>query len=378
MVAETKLYDLLSVEPTATEAEVKKAYRKAALKWHPDKNKDNPQAAEKFKDISEAYEILSDAEKRKTYDQYGLEYVRRGGMPMPDAGGASAGGAGPQFGGMPGGFGGFGGMPGGGGRTYTFSTGPGGGFGGGGRGFSATDPFKLFTEQFGMGGMGGMSGMSGMGGMGDDDEDIFSSGMFGGGARPGAGRSFSSMNGTPQKKEVSIVEKPLPVSLEEVFKGTTKKMAVSRKKFDNNTMKQTTEKIVLEVPIKKGLKAGSKIKFSGVGDQIEGGTQDIHFIVADKPHPVFKRDGEDLLMKVDLDVKEALTGWTKTIKTIDEKQLNVRAGGPTGPEYTQIFPGQGMPKSKAPDQRGDLIVGVNIKFPKSLSADQKQKIKEIL
>ena len=71
MVAETKLYDSLGIKPDASQDEIKKAYRKMALKHHPDKNKDNPSSAEKFKEVSQAYEILSDPEKRTTYDQYG-------------------------------------------------------------------------------------------------------------------------------------------------------------------------------------------------------------------------------------------------------------------------------------------------------------------
>ncbi|KAF2157993.1 HSP40/DnaJ peptide-binding protein [Myriangium duriaei CBS 260.36] len=216
-----------------------------------------------------------------------------------------------------------------------------------------------------------------MGGFGDDDDDFSNFGR-----RPGTSRSFSGMNGTPRRREqppeITVVEKPLAVTLEEVFNGSNKKLALSRKKFDDRTGKQTLEKVILDVPIKKGLKVGSKIKYSKIGDQIEGGQQDMHFILEHKPHPVFKRDGDDLLLKVDIDIKEALTGWSRTIQTIDQKQLSVRAGGPTGPEYTQIFPGQGMPKSKTPDQRGDLIIGVNIKFPKSLTPDQKTKLKEIL
>ncbi|KAL8996322.1 MAG: hypothetical protein Q9188_006599, partial [Gyalolechia gomerana] len=107
MVAETKLYDALSVSPTANQDEIKKAYRKAALKYHPDKNKDNSSALEKFKEVSQAYEILSDPEKRKVYDQFGLDFLLRGGAeaPPPGGGGAGAGGMPSGFGTMPGGFG---------------------------------------------------------------------------------------------------------------------------------------------------------------------------------------------------------------------------------------------------------------------------------
>ncbi len=246
-----------------------------ALKWHPDKNKDNPDAAEKFKECSQAYEILSDPEKRKTYDAFGLEFLLRGGAappppPPPDAEGCPP----PFAGGMPGGFN-FGGMPSGGTRTFHFSTGDGGGFGG----FSFSSPESIFSEFM-------RSSANGGGGMGADDmDDIFSSyGRSSAGPRSSRVRSSfggeepmgrSARQATP---EVTTVERPLPVSLEEMFNGVTKKMKIKRKMFDD-TGKRTITDTILEVPIKPGLKKGSKIRFKGVGDQEEGGQQDLVFIV---------------------------------------------------------------------------------------------------
>ncbi|KAF2639002.1 DnaJ-domain-containing protein [Massarina eburnea CBS 473.64] len=367
MVKETQLYDSLGVSTTATQDEIKKAYRKGALKWHPDKNKDNPSASEKFKEVSQAYEILSDPEKRKTYDQYGLEFLLRGGAPPPEE---SAGpGANPfedASGGYP--FSSGGGMPRG---SFHFSS------AGGGTGFNFSNAESIFSEF--------MRGQGGGVGINDDDLGFGGFGMGGmpggmGGGQKRRGASGTGFNGGRRERapEVTVVEKPLPVSLEELFNGTTKKMKIKRKTYDPATGKQSTQDRILEVPIKKGLKAGSKIKFSDVGDQVEGGTQDLHFIISEKPHPLFTREGDDIKHTIELDLKESLTGWARTVQTIDGKQVGVRSAGPTGPTFTERFPSLGMPKSRKPHERGDFVVGVKIKFPATLTPQQRDQLKQIL
>jgi DnaJ family protein B protein 4 len=165
-------------------------------------------------------------------------------------------------------------MPGGGARTFHFSTG-----GGGPGGFNFSNPENIFSEF--LRGQGG--------GLGDDDD--FGFGGFGmngmpGGMPGGKGpRSRFSGGRRAPEPEVTVVEKPLAVTLEELFNGTTKKLKIKRKTYDQATGKQSTQDRILEVPIKKGLKAGSKIKFSDVGDQVEGGTQDLHFIVSEVQSP---------------------------------------------------------------------------------------------
>lgn len=367
MVAETKLYDALSVSPTAQQDDIKKAYRKAALKYHPDKNKDKPDAAEKFKEVSQAYEILSDPEKRSLYDQYGLEFVLRGGHPAPPGGDDAGGNPFAGAGGMPGGFGGFGGMggmPGGGTRTFNFSTG-GGGRGGG---FNFSDPNDIFTSFFKSNG----ASMGGASFGGDDGDDIFA--QMGGGAG-GNGRFSRRPAAAP---EVTVIERNLPVTLEQLFKGGNKKLKIQRKTFDPATGKRKLEDKILDIEIKPGYKAGTKIKFKGVGDQEEGGQQDMHFIITEKEHPVFKRAGDDLRRTVEISLKEALTGWRKTIETIDGRQISVSGAVPTQPGAEIRYPDQGMPKSKKQGERGDMVVEVKVRFPASLTAEQRSKLAEIL
>lgn len=97
-----------------------------------------------------------------------------------------------------------------------------------------------------------------------------------------------------------------------------------------------------------------------------------------KPHAIYTRDGDDLIMTIDLELKEALTGWKRTVTTIDQKQINLEKAGPTQPGSQDVYPGLGMPISKKPGSRGNFIVKYNVKFPTSLTAQQKQKLKEIL
>jgi DnaJ homolog subfamily B member 4 len=97
-----------------------------------------------------------------------------------------------------------------------------------------------------------------------------------------------------------------------------------------------------------------------------------------KKHPIFTRDGDDVIMTIDLDLKEALTGWKRTVSTIDNKQISIEKGGPTQPGSSDSYPGLGMPISKKPGQRGNFIVKYNVKFPTTLTAQQKTKLREVL
>ncbi|KAG0067267.1 hypothetical protein BGZ89_006279 [Linnemannia elongata] len=346
-------YNILGVSKDADDDQIKKAYRKLALKYHPDKNS-APDAEKKFHDISEAYEVLSDKNKRAVFDHRALVL------------------------GFPGG---------GGGTTFSFSStggGPGmGGMGGGFRPSNADDIFKSFFASFGgnspfgddMGGMGGgMGGMpGGMGGMG---------GMPGARTRTTHSSQQQQQSGGPPPS--SSAEKPPPlvralgVTLEELSKGVTKRLKVIRKVRDGSG--RTADKI-LTIDVKPGWKAGTKIRFPGEGDELPNGAlQDIEFILEEKPHDTFKRRGDDLIVDLELTLLEALSGFSKTVKTLEGKSLPVSASSSrvVQPGQEERFPGEGMPISKKPGQKGDLIVRYVVKFPTQLTPAQKEGLKKIL
>ncbi|BFG27827.1 hypothetical protein CerSpe_141010 [Prunus speciosa] len=342
-------YKLLQVDKNATDDDLKKAYRKLAMKWHPDKNPTNKKEAEaKFKQISEAYEVLSDPQKRAIYDQYGEEGLK-GQVPPPDAGGP-------------------------GGATY-FQTGDGPNV----FRFNPRNADDIFAEIFGfsspMGGMGGgMGGGGGGAGSGMRGTRSFG-GLFGDDmfSSFGDGRSM-----TQAPRKASPIEKRLPCSLEELYKGTTKKMKISREIADASGKTLPVEEI-LTIEIKPGWKKGTKITFPEKGNE-QGNVipADLVFIIDEKPHSTFTRDGNDLVVTQKISLAEALTGYTVHLTTLDGRTLTIPINNVIHPDYVEVVPKEGMPIPKDPSKKGNLRIKFNIKFPTRLSSEQKAGIKKLL
>ncbi|KAK6943129.1 DnaJ domain, partial [Dillenia turbinata] len=334
-------YKILQVDRNAKDDDLKKAYRKLAMKWHPDKNPNNKKEAEaKFKQISEAYDVLSDPQKRAVYDQYGEEGLK-GQVPPPGTGGFSE--------------------ATGGGSSTTFRFNP----------RSADD---IFSEFFGFsspfGGMGDMGG-SRAGGSGFPrgmfGEDIFA--QFRGGAGEGSGN-------VPRK--AAPIERTLPCGLEDLYKGTTKKMKISRDVADASGRSTTMEEI-LTIEIKPGWKKGTKITFPEKGNEQRGVIpSDLVFIIDEKPHGVFKRDGNDLVVTQKISLVEALTGYTAQITTLGGRNLTVTVNSIISPTYEEVVKGEGMPIPREPTKKGNLRIKFNIKFPTRLTSEQKTGIKRRL
>ena len=330
-------YGILGVSKSADEKEIRKAYKKAAVKWHPDRNPDNKEeATKKFKEISEAYEVLSDPEKKKLYDQFGEEGVN----PKASAGGA-------------GGAGGF--------------------------SFSDQQAADLFARMFGgrMGGFGNSGPSNVHFSFGGDDEDELGgfSSFFGG--MPGGMGGFRNQKRGP--RQAPATQHVLQFSLEELYTGLNKKVKITRQVLNEDGRTTRTESEVKAFDVKPGWKSGTKITFEKAGDQMPGTVPaDIVFVIQDKPHPLYKREGNDLVHHASISLKEALCGGTYRLKHLDGTTLQIPLDSVISPGSRKVIYGKGMPIAKNPSQKGNLIVTFNVQFPSALSSSQKNQLQNIL
>ncbi|XP_075903883.1 dnaJ homolog subfamily B member 1-like [Nelusetta ayraudi] len=346
-------YDILGIQKDASEDDIKKAYRKQALRYHPDKNK-SPGAEDKFKEIAEAYDVLSDPKKKDIYDRFGEEGLKGGGGPPGGGGGGGGGG--------PGNF------------SYSFQG----------------DPHVIFEEFFGGRNPFGQFFGGRNGGLDEDMDtnDPFTRFGMGGGSGMGGGfpSSFSSGMGglgghgsVVKKQQDPPVVHDLQVTLEEVLAGGTKKMKISRKRLNPDGRTIRREDKILEVQIKKGWKEGTKITFPKEGDETPTNIPaDVVFVLKDKPHPVFRRDGSDIIYPAKISLRDALCGSTVSAPTLEGRTLSVSTTDVVQPGTKRRISGEGLPYPKRPERRGDLIVEYEVRFPERLSQSARDTIAQVL
>ena len=323
-------YAMLGVAKTADADTIKKAYKKLALKFHPDKNPGDKTAEQKFKDIAEACDILTDDKKRQVYDAYGEEGLKAG---MGEAGA-----------GAPGGF------PGGDGRTHFTFTNSGG---------AGVDPRMFFQSMFG----------------GDDPfGNIFGSMDSGMGGFGAGGRSARATRTRPQKRNPPDFEQPVRCTLEELYHGCVKKYAVERV---TNPQTQAKEKKQFEITVKPGWKEGTKIRYEQDGGYVDGYVNpcDIVFVIKEKPHEQYKRSGDDLRLQAAVSLGDALLGTTLHVKDLAGRDVSVAIPGVIQPGKAFRSAGNGMVNSKT-GRRGDLIVEMAVRFPQKLTAAQEKLVRE--
>ncbi|KAJ3692553.1 hypothetical protein LUZ60_011648 [Juncus effusus] len=339
-------YNVLKVHRNATDDDLKKAYKRLAMKWHPDKNpKEDLKLAEaKFKRISEAYEVLSDPQKRQIYDQYGEEGLK--GVPPPESHSSSSSHSN--------------------GSNYRYNP------------RNAEDVFAEFfnsSKPFGFESMGRAKSMrfqtegaGTFGGFGEGKFRSYNDGPSGG----------SGMGSSVPLRKPPPVETKLPCSLEELYTGSQRKMKISRTVVRNNGQ-LGTESEILTIDVKPGWKKGTKITFPDKGNEHPHQLPaDLVFVIDEKPHELFLREGNDLIMNLKIPLVDALSGATVNLKTLDGRDLVIKLSEVVTPGYELVVAKEGMPVVKEHGKRGNLRVKFEVGFPTRLSSEQRASIRRVL
>ena len=367
---DTKLYDTLGVTKSASETEIKKAYRKLALKYHPDRNKDNKEECEsKFKEISSAYEILSDSEKRSNYDKFGLEAVNNMGGPNIN--------------------------------PFDIFTNMFGGGGGGGGGGGQPGP-DMFSNMGGGGGMfGNMFGQQRQQNVRVKHrlekvnvtlEDIYNEKSFKVNYKKrcvcsnceGSGGQYKtsviicdSCEGTGHiTKVVQIGPGMISQSTSKCYKcngvGKSIKPGEICKLCDGN--KYINKNVSVTLELNKSITNGSKIVVSGGGDETVGTDKvgDLIFEIIVKPNDTFTRDKNNLVVTKTILLSEALCGCKFVIPHMDKRQLLVEIDTIISPNMTKKLIGEGM------DTNSDIIIHFDIVFPIKIDEQRKTYLKKLL
>lgn len=309
-------YKVLGVEKSASQDEIKSAYRKLAKKYHPDKNAGDKQAEEKFKEINEANEVLSDPEKKARYDQISNSYSIW-----------------QQAGGSPGAF-----------RWEDLF---GSNFGGRTQRVEVNDLGDMFGE------MGGFS-------------DFFRTFFAGGGSSRQSTGQRNYRQQYPQQQPPSHYQQDLTISLYEAYHGAKRIIQIGDQK--------------IEVKIPAGAKTGTKVRVAGVGPGDRQGVRgDLYLVIQVAHDHRFAREGDDLHTKVHVDFVTAVLGGETEVETMTGKvSLKIPAG--TQPGQKMRLKNKGMPIIKNKEKFGDLIVTAQVDIPKKLSDQEKDlfnKLKEI-
>ena len=314
-------YKILGVSKSADKDTIKKAFRKLARKYHPDVNPGDKVSEEKFKELNEAYEVLSDPEKREKYDRFGAswqQYSRGGGRPE--------------------------------GFDYSqWTTRPGGST------YTRTVTPEEMEQMFG-GGFGRDFG-GGLGGFSDFFEMLFGNMGRAGGA---GGRERVAR---PQRGRDS--EHNVQISLEEAFRGTTCSLQWEGGKR-------------IEAKIPPGVRTGSRIRLGGQGESgmRSGEAGDLFLKIEVQPHESFERDGDDLKVNVPIDIYTAILGGKLNVPTL-ERPVELTIPPETSNGKVFRLRGLGMPNLKKPNQRGNLYATVQVQLPKNLSPEELQLFQKL-
>ena len=309
-------YEALGLNKDASAEAIKKAYRKLALRYHPDKNQGNKAAEEKFKEISEAYAVLSDPEKRRQYDTFGSAGFHQR--------------------------------------------------------FSQEDIFRNFDldailRQFGFsGGFGsgfrGTSGFRSAGGGSSPFDTIFQGSMGGSGCRGGSC--------APQPVAGADLNYSLNITLDDVLHGAEKTVTLRQPNGEQQS-------IAVKVP--KGIEHGKRLRLSGRGAPSPNGGPpgDLYLKICITPHARFHREEDDLVLEERVSFSQACLGASIEVETLEGKKFNVRVPAGIQQDARLRIKGYGLPAGPIGDERGDLLVRVAVTVPKTLSPEQEALVQSL-
>lgn len=361
-MAKRDYYEVLGVSKDATEDEIKKAYKKLAIKYHPDRNPDNKEAEEKFKEAAEAYDVLHDKQKRQQYDQFGFDA-------------------------------------------------PGGGFGGGfgGGGFSMDDIFSAFGDIFG--GHGGFSGFGGFGGGGQArrvrkgsdlrlkvrlslkeiaagatkkfniKKNVACSHCGGSGAADGSGsETCNTCHGSGYVTRVQRTMLGMMQTQSECpdCHGTGTVIKNKCTYCHGEGVEKGEELIEIQIPA--GVQEGMVVNVPNKGNAgpNNGPSGNIQVIITEEPNDTFVRDGENLIYNLLLDFPTAALGGNVEIPTIEDGRVKIKIEPGTQPGKTLRLRGKGLPRVQGYGYgTGDMIVNISVYVPKTLSKEEKKELEKM-
>lgn len=356
MVQDTKLYDVLGVSPTASSSEIKKAYRKQSLKWHPDKNK-TEEATQKFQEVSEAYSVLSDKEKREKYDKFGMDYVNSDQENHVDPNDLFS----QFFGGDP--FGGnpFGGNPFGGNfqrreerpeniitqkevslkDIYCENT------------ISITYEQKVFCEKC--------------------DET---------GSKNKTKDKCESCDGKGKKVHIKRMGPMIQQMVQDCqdCRSTGKTVNKNNKCQPCQGRGYNVRERVVKFPLKRGLDHGNKVELSGKGNVTKKGKTNLIVQIIIKDEKTFKKQGKDLYTELDIKLYQALFGFDIILNHLDGEKILLSESSITKDKSYKKLEGKGMSDLSKNNNRGDLIIKFNVKYPSldQYTKEEQQKLKQLL
>ncbi|MQM09971.1 hypothetical protein Taro_042858 [Colocasia esculenta] len=337
-------YDVLQVPRGASEDQIKRAYRKLALKYHPDKNPGNEEANKRFAEINNAYEVLSDREKRNIYDRYGEEGLKQsaaggrgGGMNMQDI-------------------------------------------------FSRSKAKVVIVTVVRKGECGCRSNVFFGGGVPDEEEEKIVKGddviveleasledLYMGGSLK-VWREKNVLKPAPGKRRCNCRNE---VYHRQIAPGMFQQMTEQVCEQCPN-VKYEREGYFVTVDIEKGMQDGQEVMFYEDGEPIiDGEPGDLKFRIKTAPHDLFRREGNDLHTTVTITLLQALVGFEKSVEHLDEHPVNIGTKGITKPKEVRKFKGEGMPLHLS-TKKGDLYVTYEVLFPTTLTEEQKEKIRAVL